>query len=306
MNRNHLFVQLADLGGRSKALRERAADINLKIAINDFEYIHDGFEQLKQAALTTPGFAAEQYIAQIKEIRYDIQEARYTLIKRAVHLESVVRSIGLICAAIDAVTKQVFGIQVAAPIFEAAVNTRKAFQDAEVVASLFDQRSDQASTPKRINSDEEFGVGITVSAIPDDHLEAYQVTEDGRVRHRWFPDGGKDQWSSWTDFGFTHGRARDVASVSARRDHIAIFILAEDGQVWRRYWTRTKGWSDFFLFGRPYPPESARAITASSLRHNHMDVLVEARNKTVCHKWAIDGKWYEAGPLDGWYPIDGE
>ena len=57
-------------------------------------------------------------------------------------------------------------------------------------------------------------------------------------------------------------------------------------------------------FGIPFSGASAKAIAACSLRHNHLDVFVEARSGEMCHKWANDGKWDEGGVLDGWHHFD--
>jgi hypothetical protein len=165
-------------------------------------------------------------------------------------------------------------------------------------------------TDQRLRSDRNWerrggGVGLTsvgvVRSDHNDHSEAWRVIE-GKVEHRWVSREDEWRWSAWHDFD-APGPARDVAAVSAWKDHAEVFLLARDGHVWHRWWRLGTGWSDFHSLGQPLRGSDAKSITASSRGEGQMDVIVEGFSGAMRLKWFWheDG-WTDDGPHDGWHP----
>lgn len=74
------------------------------------------------------------------------------------------------------------------------------------------------------------------AAIPDRHQEVFELSEAGKMRHRWYPRDLHDpdsDWSEWAEMPCAPSRSHTAVG---QRDRLDVFVLTVEGAIEQRTW----------------------------------------------------------------------
>ncbi len=170
-----------------------------------------------------------------------------------------------------------------------------------------------------------FPSGTVVSALSTrpGGTSLFAVDKDGQVLSSYFPDSTKGgQWSDWFPLGpktFPVGSV--VTALSTRPGGTSLFVVAEDGQVWSKYFDpanlgprESGGWSPWFALGPtasrlvaitrrrgPGPLPSGSVVSALSTRPGGTSLFVVGKDEQVWSQFFPDPT--KSGQWSDWFPL---
>lgn len=131
----------------------------------------------------------------------------------------------------------------------------------------------------------------------DDHMEIFAIADDGQLHHNWW-DG---EWRGWNSLGAPNIPGVPLALIpgsplavrSRFEDHMEVWVVAADGQVWGNWWDGNwRGW--YVLPGAGFPHRAS--LASHSRNDDHMELWAIDANGTLRGNW-WDGAWHD------WYQL---
>ncbi len=109
----------------------------------------------------------------------------------------------------------------------------------------------------------------------------------------------RSDWSGWFNIEFPGQFSGDLAICSASPDHLQLFGVGMDGQMYSQYWLDAEGWSNWIPMGGLFNPGTNPA--AISRKPNTIEVFCRGRDNTVYQNyWPHSG----TGDWSGWFNIE--
>ncbi len=106
-------------------------------------------------------------------------------------------------------------------------------------------------------------------------------------------------WSGWFQIEFGGQFSGDLAICSASSDHLQLFGVGTDGQMWSQYWLDAKGWSNWHPLGGKFSPGTNPA--AVSRKPGTVEVFCRGLDNAV---WQNYWPHPDTGDWSGWFQIE--
>jgi hypothetical protein len=132
---------------------------------------------------------------------------------------------------------------------------------------------------------------LTTAAVRGHHIEAWKVTEDGSVFHRWWPsDPDESDWT-WVDWQKFPAPANisGIAAGSRGDGEVEVFVVDISNRLWYRHWRIGSGWSGWY----PLKDNVIGPISVASYKEGHLEVFAQSPSGSrLLHAWGgASGQW---------------
>jgi hypothetical protein len=134
-------------------------------------------------------------------------------------------------------------------------------------------------------------------------LDLFAVGNDGFIKTNWW--NNSNGWGDWypvvgTSFQATFGLGQPTSVVARGEEHLDIFIIGLDGQVWTIWWDQNGQWGNWYPI-RGLIVSQGKAVAVAARNDDHLDLFVIGDDGRVYStSWDRDGnRWAD------WFPVKG-
>ena len=146
----------------------------------------------------------------------------------------------------------------------------------------------------------QFPAGVNPAAVArkPGTLEVFCRSSDNAVWQNYFPYGNTDRWSGWFRIQHPGALSGDVALCSSGPNHIQLFGVGTDKQMYSQQWLDDKGWSGWQPIGGQFPAGVNPAAVAR--KPGTLEVFCRASDNAV---WQNYFPYGNTGNWSGWFRI---